>query len=133
MCVLVQGLGAAAGGVLCVGCPKLWGGVALASAPCTPVEDCCAADAAPVSQPDRSGDDGGDGCGCVDVVLSPSAGTLAQPPVNLLLAPWHLTVAAAVIIPGPDAPAACPPWSARAGPAIVRLLVPAARRTVLLI
>lgn len=133
-CVLVQSVGAAAGGVLCVGCTDLPGGLALASAPCTPINDCCAKHTEhQSSQPDESEDDSDDACGCFDVTLSPTSGTLSQPPAKNTLALAHFAALAAVTVNVPEVAVARPSWGARAGPPIVRLLVPSGRQTVLLI
>ncbi|MCI0362828.1 MAG: hypothetical protein L0Y44_10480 [Phycisphaerales bacterium] len=132
---LAQSVGAAAGGVLCLGCENLWG-VAVASAPCTPVDDCCAdrdshaKGAAPQDQNEGGSDDG---CGCIDIMLHPNAGTLAQPPVKIILAFLHFDALPAPIVAAPDVMALRPMWGDRAGPPIVHLLAPSSRQTVLLI
>jgi hypothetical protein len=139
LCLLVQSVGAAGGGVLCLGCANIWGGFAVAAAPCTPASECCAAhaDARPTHSPTDAGDDEKQprpGCGCFDVTLSPNAGTLAKPPAKLVLSSAPSTIPAAVLaIEADGAIEAGQPWSVRDGPPIVRLLSPSARRTVLLI
>ncbi len=133
LCLLVQSVGAS-GGVLCVGCSNLWGGVALAGAPCRPASDCCANGAEHGSSPADERKGGGDpGCGCFDVTLPPGAGTLGQSPVKLVLSPWHLVLPAAPVVAISEPLPAHPMRGARAGPPVVRLMLPSALRTVLLV
>jgi hypothetical protein len=137
LCLLVQGVGTAAGGVLCLGCdnaPGAWSSVAVTTAPCTPKNDCCdghGPGGGPASHPDPDDGDGGDpGCGCIDVTLPAADGMPGHRPVAFTLCLLHVAVAAPVLVAGSDVPAAWPLWSARAGPSI-RLLLPSARQTVL--
>lgn len=140
-CVLVQSISVAAGGFLCIGCPNTATGVALAPAPCNAIDACCASDTIAPSQtcpdacPDHDQHSQPDNCGCVDILLPPSAGMFVVPPVKIILT----FVAFADPIPALlscDAGAQIKQWRAwtvRGGPPSVRLLAPDSRRTVLVI
>jgi hypothetical protein len=148
LCVLVQSTGATAG-VLCVGCvdsADSWGGVSLSSAPCAAASDCCDSHShndAPrlPGDGDSDGDDcdpcdSADDCGCVDVKLSPNASAVSRPPVKFVLSlpHWLMSPPAALVnVEAVGVADARHGWGARAGPLSVRLLVPLARQTVLLI
>ena len=141
LCVFVQSVGAAVGGVLCLGCtdvPGSWGGISVTSAPCTPVFDCCA-------QPEvqhkshldgRVSEDDPDskGCECFDITLKSHDGARACPQSKILHSFSHFLVPAAAIPAARDVSLDRAMWppGARAGPLFVRLLVPLSRRTVLL-
>ena len=140
LCVFVQGVGAALGGVLCVGCNDAtagWGGIGLTSAPCTPDYDCCAqTDDQHKSDADDCDSKGvadpGDDCGCVDITLTAHDGALVCPPVKFILSFSHFVAPAPATLVTADVSGDLPLRWARAGPPCVRLLVPLARRTVLL-
>ena len=138
LCLIVQSVGAAAGGVLCLGCSNIWGGVAIASAPCTPANDCCASHCEGESSRPHQNEDDEDhpppDCGCFDVTLSPNAGTLAKPPSKIILSTVQFTVPAAVLTANSCVAAESRRIrGARDGPPLVRTLQPWGQRTVLLI
>ncbi len=132
--LLVQSVGVAAGGVLCIGCTESDTGIAFAGDPCSPARDCCAPDPGGERTSPAPADDDDRDCGCIDIVLPANTGTVSSQPAKLPLGVSHqpLVHAAAMIEPCVLRPAAVAPI-ARAGPGIVRLLVPSARQTVLLL
>jgi hypothetical protein len=129
--VLLQSVGAAAGEVLCVGCTHVAGGVAIAQAPCTPAVNCCEREPAPPAGHDD--DHADDDCGCVDVRLSSGAAAAAQAAAKLVLAAAPLAIVTTHGLEALTASAARPSVGARAGPPLVRLLAPSARRTVFIV
>jgi hypothetical protein len=85
------------------------------------------------SHSDEGQGDDDPGCGCFDVTVSPNASRVAQLPVKVILSLSHVALPAALIVALPEATAARPLSDARAGPWLIRLLLPSGRQTVLLI
>lgn len=132
-CVLAQNAGAAAGGVLCLGCSNVWGGLALSDAPCEGEASCCSAhEHEQHSQPAAPADDEHD-CGCIDLTLSPINGTVAQPAVKLLITFAHIALPATFQVGESAGHLPVIHMPPREGPPPGRAFTPLARKTVLLI
>ena len=139
LCVFAQGIGAAAGGVLCFGCANVWGGVAVVKQACETTDTCCA-NRADHSNKAAPCDDEGDGhspsqhCGCVDVTLAPHAAVATKPSFKLILPLVQHAIVALPIMLAQQSPVLNPQGTARAGPVLqVRSLNPAERQTVLIL
>jgi len=141
LCVVLQSVGAAAGGFVCIGCPNTAAGVAISSAPCNEIDACCSDQVAPApdacgdSCPDHDQHSDSQDCGCVDISISVNASTLSLPPLKFTLSATAYAdqIPALVAIDDfvDDGPRLS--WTVRGGPPIVWSLAPSLRRTVLLI
>ena len=132
LCVLVQGVGSAAGGVLCLGCTNLWGGVAVASAPCTSADDCCSE--APESKKapaDDHTDKSDHDCGCVDIKLSHHSGTVLRSSPKAVFPISFVILPAVFAVEQPNVPSTGVMRASRYGPPTVPLLSPTSRWTIL--
>jgi hypothetical protein len=139
LCVCAQGIGAAAGGVLCFGCTNVWGGVGVVTQACESTENCCANvahhsdDSAPCDDQDRHDQSHSQDCGCVDVTLAPHVATAAKPSFKIILPIVQHALVSLPLAMESQILTLHRPSTARAGPITVRLLSPCERRTVLVI
>ncbi len=130
ICILfVQGAGGR--NVLCLGCADFPGGVALKTASCSPVNDCCTPQSgkAPSNSEGGDADQAPDRCACVEIAHSTFDGTSTPSPVPIALHPSYFTFLPDAM-PAVSTVLAAPRWGARAGPPMARLLSPAARHTI---
>lgn len=136
--IIAQGFGASGGGVLCLGCTNAWAGVAVVNAACLPSSDCCGGSTGHTKKScdeDQETHPEGcpDGCGCVDVTLSHNIVIAGKTSTKSILPLVHNAVIPAPVFVTQQVMVRSNASGARAGPDLVRLLVPCARQTVLLI